>query len=257
MTDRKIPSLINYNWPFYLISFLILLGLKFFYSRAGSDELAWILIPTALWVRILSGISFEWVAGVGYVSHACRFIIAPSCSGVQFLIITAATLLYSFLHRMENRKSKVCWLFLSFTAAYLCTITVNGLRILLSIRLPLLLHPENSGGWLTPDRLHTITGVAVYLVSLLFIYRTADFLTWNGRRRDGKNRHRYLSSAVLTYLPPLFWYFFIVLGVPFLNSASQRDRAAYSEYARLIVLVCLIVTIPFLLVSAIRKRRNR
>ena len=166
---------------------------------------------------------------------------------------------------MDSRKSRVCWLVLSFTAAYFCTIIVNGLRILLSIRLPLLLHPENSGGWLTPGRLHTITGVAVYFTGLFIIYRTADFLTWNRGRRAGKNRTFPASlphggcflSAVQTYLPPLFWYFFIVLGIPLLNSSRQSGRGEYSEYALLITSVCLIVIFPFFIVSVIRRRRRK
>ena len=49
-----------------------------FYSKASVPDLKWILAPTSLWVRILSGIPFDYEPGSGYVSHSFRFIIAPS-----------------------------------------------------------------------------------------------------------------------------------------------------------------------------------
>jgi hypothetical protein len=47
------------NAIFYLIALLIAFGLKYHYSRAGSDELSWILAPTASVVEHVSGIRFE------------------------------------------------------------------------------------------------------------------------------------------------------------------------------------------------------
>ena len=86
-----IPSakyLTRRNIPFYLAGALLLLGMKYYYSRGGPDSLSWILAPTARWVSALSGIPFIKVPQTGYVSHSCRFIIAASCSGLQFLMIS-------------------------------------------------------------------------------------------------------------------------------------------------------------------------
>ena len=104
------------NGIFYLTGMLIILGIKLFYSKASVPDLKWILAPTSLWVRILSGIPFDYEPGSGYVSHSFRFIIAPSCSGVQFMLIAAATLLYSFVHRMPTRKKGI---YLSLIHIYL------------------------------------------------------------------------------------------------------------------------------------------
>lgn len=99
-------AILRQNGIFYLTGMLIILGIKLFYSKASIPDLKWILAPTSLWVRILSGIPFDYEPGSGYVSHSFRFIIAPSCSGVQFMLIAAATLLYSFVHRMPTRKKE-------------------------------------------------------------------------------------------------------------------------------------------------------
>ena len=126
-------SLIRRNIPFYLAGALLLLGMKYYYSRGGPDSLSWILAPTARWVSALSGIPFIKVPQTGYVSHSCRFIIAASCSGLQFLMISMTALVFSYIHRMRTIKGKIGWMALSALASYLLTIFVNGFRILFSI----------------------------------------------------------------------------------------------------------------------------
>ena len=88
--------------------------------------------PTARWVSALSGIPFIKVPQTGYVSHSCRFIIAASCSGLQFLMISMTALVFSYIHRMRTIKGKIGWMALSALASYLLTIFVNGFRILFS-----------------------------------------------------------------------------------------------------------------------------
>ena len=99
-------SLIRRNIPFYLAGALLLLGMKYYYSRGDPDSLSWILAPTARWVSALSGIPFIKVTQTGYVSHSCRFIIAASCSGLQFLMISMTALVFSYIHRMRTIKEK-------------------------------------------------------------------------------------------------------------------------------------------------------
>lgn len=93
-----------------------------FYSRAGSDELRWILAPTARWAGSLGGISFAYEAQQGYVNHELRFIIAASCSGVQFMLVSMAALIYGCIHRMKTGKKKIIWLAGSMVFSYLFTV---------------------------------------------------------------------------------------------------------------------------------------
>ena len=195
-------SLNRRNIPFYLAGALLLLGMKYYYSRGGPDSLSWILAPTARWVSALSGIPFIKVPQTGYVSHSCRFIIAASCSGLQFLMISMTALVFSYIHRMRTIKGKIGWMALSALASYLLTIFVNGFRILFSIFIPIHLGmsgtartdiygpawAETAGAsgpapartwsiWLTPKQLHTIIGTAVYFTALFAVCQLGEYVS--------------------------------------------------------------------------------
>jgi len=79
---RKMKPPTRYPWGIYLATGLVAIGLKAFYSRAGVDDLAWVLAPTAEvvgWLRgqaLLHDPNFGWRAADG------SFVIAPACAGV-------------------------------------------------------------------------------------------------------------------------------------------------------------------------------
>lgn len=238
MNIPKIKTIIKENFIFYLIAFLVAFGMKYFYSKSDSSDLTWILTPTVWWVRILSGIPFVYDPFEGYVSHTYHFVIAPSCSGVQFMIISLATLIFSYVHHMDTRRKKFLFTVLSLAASYLVTIAVNTIRIVLSIYLPLYLEQKSlSGGLLTPSRLHTLIGTSVYFTSLLLLYHIAGLIT---------------KQSFFRCLPPIFFYFAIILGIPFLNSAYRNTPAQFTEYAMLITYVCLIILALFCLGAVLK-----
>ena len=140
----------------YLLAFLIVIYLKHYADRAGSDSQLWILRPTTWWTSLLSGHSFTYEQGTGYINHNLRFIIAPACAGLKFWMITSLMLTCSFLHRIEGPKKQLLWLLICFPAALAATIFTNGIRITLSITLPQILQAqENLPPILTPAQLHT------------------------------------------------------------------------------------------------------
>lgn len=287
--------LLKENKIVYIAGFIVILFLKAFYSSASSHALKWILAPTARWVELLSGISFTYETGAGYVNHSYKFIIAPSCSGVQFMIIVIATLIFSFVHRMtadaDKPNKKILWTIGSIIFAYLFTILINGLRILLSIYLPNYIYGMGiSAKWLTSDRLHTLTGTVVYFTALLALYRLADFLSsqlallpqtvkpypqthsiLNSKINNSHDRcqiqescieafpnlKRSMLQAIHKCLPPVFWYFFIVLGIPFLNRAYKTNSEKFWNYAMLITPVCLMIFFLFCALTLFRNRRRR
>ena len=104
MAGSRWKAVLKENLIFYAAGFVVLSCLKLFYSRAGSDELRWILAPTARWAGSLGGIPFAYEAQRGYVNHELRFIIAASCSGVQFMLVSMAALIYGCIHRMKTGK---------------------------------------------------------------------------------------------------------------------------------------------------------
>lgn len=234
--------------PFYIIGLLVILGLKLFYSNAGSDELIWILAPTTRWVSILTGISFTYVSGAGYVNHDLLYVIAPSCSGVQFMMITVAMLLFSFVHRMPTFHQGLCWTTGSLLSSYLFTVPINALRIIILFYLPAYFSDQGLYNHIiTPERLHTGVGVIVYFSALLLLYQCALHIC---------NKIGGTASAtplIRKCILPAFWYFVIVLGLPLLNNAYGKNPEAFSEYALVILVICACVLGFFDLISLIRR----
>lgn len=238
------------------------LGIKYFYSGADCGQLLWILAPTAWWVHILSGIPFEYMPDIGYVNHGLRFIIAPSCSGVQFMIIMIAALIFSFVHRMGTMRRGFCWTVLCLGFSYVFTVFVNGIRIIFAIYIPLyFFRPDSGGGWLTPGRLHTSIGVVIYFTSLFAVYQAAGYVSQSIAAltqplpapavslKNGSSVRPMLRRC----LPPVFWYFTIVLGIPLLNRAYRQEWNGFAEYAVLLTAICAALISLFCLISVIKK----
>ncbi len=87
------------------------------------------------------------------------------------------------------------------------------------------------GGWLTAQRLHTLIGIVVYFMALLLIYQAADFMAGIVAGEVRRQRRR------IKWAVPVFWYFAIVLGIPFLNGARGKNRDGFGEYATLVITV--------------------
>lgn len=198
----------------------------------------WILTPTAWWVGILTGIPFTFESGTGYVNHGLQFIIARSCCGVQFMVITIATLIFSYLHRMQTRKKGLCWIAASLFLSYIYTVFINGLRIVISIYLPVYLTRSPAyqsmvqKGFMTPQRLHSIIGIGIYFTALFLIYQLAG---------------RCFHFASRSYAAPVFWYLAFVLGIPVLTLSYRSNGRQFSEYAGLLLIVCTVIAGTFAL----------
>lgn len=264
MILRKEQSFLRQNLIFYLAGGLVVLALKYYYSQADCDSLLWILAPTTRWVEFLSGISFTYVLGTGYVNHSLRLLIAPSCSGVRFMLIVAAMLIFSFVHTVASRKKfppsreilrigrGLGWILFSMAVSWVLTVFVNGLRIIIAIFLPIYLERAGlMGGVLTAERLHTMIGVVVYFAALLAIYRIAAYVI---RERSGEAN--FLEEFARKCAPPVFWYFFMTAGLPLLNRAYQNDAAGYMEYTLLITGCLTLILLPYCLILLHRMQKK-
>src|SRR5262245_54417413 len=109
--------------------------LKLYYSAASADQLRWILAPTTALVELLSGATFEFESHAGYISRERGFLIANSCSGVNFLI--TAFLMLSMKKLLSDRSKNISWRFIPTAAviAYLTTLVANTARIVIALRL--------------------------------------------------------------------------------------------------------------------------
>src|SRR5437762_5948651 len=109
-------------------------ALKQYYATASPGQLRWILAPTAACVEFVSGASFEFESGAGYMSSDQSFLIASSCAGVNFLI--TAFLLLSMRRLLGDPSKSIKWGFIAAGAviAYIVTIIANTARIAIALR---------------------------------------------------------------------------------------------------------------------------
>jgi exosortase K len=202
-------------------------ALKWHYSTATADDLRWILGPTAALVELVTGASFVARPGLGYVSDELRFVIAPSCAGINFLIVAVCALAWELARsrpaappaRADAHRLLACG-----AAAYVATLAANAVRIAIGIAL----HVGGAGaGWLTGDRLHRLAGIAVYLAALLALVVAAQGVM---RSRSRRWAHR-----------PLLCYAAVTIAVPLANGAWARP--GYAEHAAVVAaaLVALLV----------------
>ena len=245
------------NGIFYIFALLIAFGLKYHYSQAGSEDLVWILSPTACLVEHISGIQFESEANTGFVSQGYRIIIAPSCAGINFLIILFCMAMFSGIHAIRRSESKLLWLVASLVCAYILTVAVNTLRILASI------YSYNADiyfGWITPARVHRLEGVIIYFFFLCLFYMIIiKMVHWirqgAGEKkitatRYGDGQTDYFRWAC-TCLIPMFWYGLITLGVPLFTGAFQENVDRFKEHSWTVICASITVLAVILLMRLV------
>ncbi len=154
-------------WGLYGASAMVMFVLKLHYSTAPADHLRWVIQPVAAIVSMVDGAAFEWVSGTGFVRADQRFTIAPACAGLNFMIMVFGLTVAAFMHRIKKSYWRIAWPAASLVSAYVLTLAVNALRIVIAIRL---FESEAALGWLTPDRLHRLAGIAVYFSALGLYY---------------------------------------------------------------------------------------
>lgn len=241
----KIKTAAKQYWLLYTLTLCICAGLKYLSRSSNCDIYQWILAPTARWVSILCGISFEYLPYTGYVNHPHQFLIAPPCSGIRFMTIVFLMLIFSFLHQLQSKKAGCVWFFFSAAFSYGSTVFINGIRIAAAIYLPDFL--ASAGllkGWLNPDRLHTLIGTVVYFSALCLIYPLAF-----GLLKDKCNPKSRLFA-------PVFWYLLVVLALPFFTRLLGNNWDGFGSYAVLIIGVCTVVTGIAFLVRRLRHTRS-
>ena len=161
-----------------LLALLITLGggfwLKLVYSRAGADELAWVLTPSAF-IAQLAGVELVPEPGAGFISRSAHMVVGPACAGVNFLLASWLAL-YSCMQgglRQPRLRGLLALSVLCLSAAYLVTVSMNGLRIALAAQLFAL--DIYSSLW-TKARVHRLLGVVLYAAALCALCLAAERL---------------------------------------------------------------------------------
>ena len=211
---------------------VVLLGafaLKLYYSEASVEQLRWILAPTTALVEGVSGTSFAFEAYAGYLSEDRRFLIAPSCAGVNFLI--TAFLLLAARRLLREGSSQSSWGFIPAAAliAYGVTLVANTVRIVFALR------AEPEGGWLSADELHRAEGILVYSGFLLLLFVVSE-------RLSAARRVNLLRQSAF----PLFLYYTTTIGIPLANG-GYRQGPGFWKHAAFVFLIPPLLLLPFAL----------
>ncbi|HEX4963976.1 MAG TPA: exosortase K [Thermoanaerobaculia bacterium] len=219
-------------------------ALKRFYSRASAEDLAWILVPMARAVGWLRGETLTLSPDIGWVAPDGSYHIAPACAGLNFLILVLTVSVLGFAHRLRTPGERLAWWLASLAAAWVLTLAVNTLRILAAVEL----YRLDPATGLTPEQMHRILGIVIYLGALWGLFGALDKLT--SPRREGS--YPILVAAVLV---PGAYLGITVVG-PWLNGAWRHQGGAYAEHAMMVTLVTLASGVAMALLAWVRTSKR-
>lgn len=227
------PSTLTRNAQLVVV-LLCALTLKLYYSTASVNQLRWILAPTTVLVELVSGTQFEFESYSGYLSGDRTFVIATSCAGVNFLIMSFLMLSLRRLwrDRSQNRSSTATWRFIPIAAliAYFATLLANTVRISTALQLQ-----SSEISWLTPNQLHRFEGIFIYFGSLLLLFTVSE--------KMGSDN---TSSLFRLSLFPLLVYYATMFGIPLANGIYRSGTATTElwEHLLFVFLTPLLLILP-------------
>jgi exosortase K len=194
------------------------LALKFAYSRAGADDLAWVLVPSGWLAARLGGFELTWEPLAGYIGHDPRLVVGPPCAGVNFLVVAWLATFFASQGALNGARKKLAWWGAMFALAYLATVATNAVRIVLAAHLR---DADIYGTVVSHARVHRLIGVVVYCAVLFALCRATVAAV---RGTD----HARSFTAHLSWFG---WYVAIAVAVPLANRALARDPARFVEHA--------------------------
>lgn len=231
-----------------LLVAVIAYSFKLYYSRADIEWLRWIIGPTAMLAGGLGAGGFVWETGAGYTSVANHAVIAPVCAGVNFMIAAFCMLFFQGFLRLRRNGVLLLWLCFALLVAYILTLHVNALRIVISLYL---YGADWYGGWLTPERMHRFWGILLYSSSLFVIYSLGEKLVTSPGTKKTQCSRRYPG------LIPLSCYLFFAVAVPLFNHpVNLKNSAVMEHYVTVICLSVLVFFLFFLLKSCHKMCRS-
>lgn len=215
-----------------VIALLIMLALKRHYSLATADQLNWILAPTAGLLAWLTFAHPVYEYGVGYVDFVRGIIVAPACSGINFMIMTFGLGAFCSITRVRRLAGIFIWLAIVLCSAYGYTLMVNVVRIAISM---MLYDSDIYTGWLTVERVHRLAGIGIYLTALWLFYIGLRIII-DRYYRFFYRKHSKKEHTLAGWLP-FCWYLTGTVGVPLANGLFQQRAPSLTEH-----LITILIT---------------
>ena len=221
------------------VALSIAAAIKYHYSVASVNGLRWILAPTATIVDLLSTHTFRFESYAGFLSEDRSYLIAASCSGVNFLSIAFVMLVLSGVMAGYIKW----WLIpISLTASYIATIIANTVRITADLATRDLV--ANLYGF-SREEMHRVEGIVIYFGCLIVLFLIADM----------HFRHCNFSQ-VLRRLPlPLAIYYIAAFLVP-LTRGAWADSSFWTHSIFVLLVPFVIVLLIVLLAPARSVKRE-
>jgi exosortase K len=210
--------------------------LKYHYSVASASELQWILAPLPLMTQIFSAMSFTLNDAGEWVNAGYNVVIAKSCAGVNFMILSllvCAGRFYPVSRRYNVFVSCLGFITLCLLVAWSITVMVNTLRILIAIQL--YIHEVNVFG-LSPGQIHRLAGILIFLPALWLQLKVASRLKV------------FTAGMVATGL-----YLSFVIGVPLVTGNYKLNPDMFIEQTWFIVASTVVIFLVLLVIKGINK----
>lgn len=123
----------NRNIPYYVIASGLFILLKFAFTLASNDDLAFLLKPTNQLVGLLTGTPSFYTVESGYYHKGLNVIIDKSCSGFNFWMLCFLVFTYVITRHCNQLLHKILSIPTALVGAYLLTIFANTSRIFVSV----------------------------------------------------------------------------------------------------------------------------
>jgi exosortase K len=234
-----------------IVVLLVGAAIKIYYSTASVNDLLWILAPTRLLVELLTGVGFTFESYSGYMSRDHSFLIAASCSGVNFMIAAFLMLALGKLWRCRPRRIGFIFIPFSLVFAYLTTIVANTVRISTALYIR---RQDPELIWLNPEQLHRFEGIVIYFGFLLLLFIVSENVS-----SDAHTRTIGRWTWLLRYLLPLVVYYATTIGVPLANGAFRREPGAaeFWHHSLFVFLTPLILVLSIVIIGFLKDQRIR
>ncbi|MFZ1701342.1 MAG: exosortase K [Pyrinomonadaceae bacterium] len=224
-------------------------AIKLYYSGASVDGLFWVLAPTAFLVEIVTGTNFTYESNAGYMSSDHSFLIAASCSGVNFLI--TAFLMMTISKLWKYRQYGMNWSFipLALAVAYFTTIIANTVRITTA----LYLRRDPQLIWINPDELHRFEGIVIYFGFLLLLFLVTELIGSDDSGRPGRAARLMRRSTI-----PLAIYYAVTLAIPLANLVVRRGPVPpdFWQHCLFVLITPILLLFPLAILGLVNGQRT-
>jgi exosortase K len=239
---NRLPAVALVVWTMLL--------LKLHYSFATAEGLRWMLGPTSLLTGWFTAANPVWESGIGYADFARGIIIAPSCAGVNFMIMAFGAAALCGLYHLKTPAGHVTWIVSSLAAAYFLALLINTLRIGISMEL---YAADLEFGWLDAARIHRIMGATLYFGALWIFIRGP----WRVARVFGSNPGKKEDEVFSLWGPWMIlgWYLLGAIGVPLINRGWRNGTSVFLEHSLMVGITALAVFVAVSMAKGIGKRK--